>query len=191
LRYQGQEYAWQERAKDVRAVIASGVGGSSDYLSQRFAESSYLGVDQLALRIEGVDGMGAFRRVNDYLLSLHGVEAVTLRRVDASSSSFLVQIEGSREALLQAITMGDVLVKVETPVPESLLSPEFTAPPQWASSTQPAAQPELPHSSVDAQSPADNTEQPIDNTGPVDGAESLPQQPQVAPLQELVYRLLS
>ncbi|MEN8170210.1 MAG: DUF2066 domain-containing protein [Pseudomonadota bacterium] len=185
LRYQGQEHVWQKRAKGVRAVIASGVGGSSDYLLQHFAKSSYLGVDQLALRIEGVDGMSAFRRVNDYLLSLHGVEAVTLRRVDASSNSFLVQIEGSREAVLQAITMGDVLVKVETPVPESLLSPEFTTPPQWASSTQPAPQPELPQSGVDAQIPADNTEQPIDNT------ELPPQQPQVAPLQELVYRLLS
>jgi hypothetical protein len=183
LRYQGQQYEWQQRAAEVTAVIASGVGGTSDYLSQRFADSRGLGVHELALRIEGVAGMGDFRRASDYLLSLHGVSAVMLRRIDATASSFLLKIEGGREAVLQAINLGDVLVKVATPVPESLLSPEFTALPQVTPAAQPAVVP--PPAVV-----PDPSEQPMEQTGPVDDAGQLPQPAPVVPLDELVYRLL-
>lgn len=122
LRYRDEWHEWQQQAADVRVAIASGVGGATDYLSQRFAESSLLGGDELLLRIEGVAGMSDFRRVHDYLLSLHGVSAVILRRVDAAASSFRLQMEGGREAVLQAISMGDVLLRVEPP-PEVLPTP--------------------------------------------------------------------
>lgn len=184
LRYKGQQYEWQLRASEVTAVIASGVGSTSDYLSQRFSESSYLGVNELVLRVEGVAGMGDFRRVNDYLLSLHGVAAVTLRRVEATASSFLLKIEGGREAVLQAINLGAVLVKVATPVPQSPLSPMFSAPtpatplPRSDAVPQPAVLPLQPSVPL------------MEQTGPADDAVSSPQQPPVVPLQELVYRLL-
>lgn len=177
LSYQGQQYEWQQRAADVTTVIASGVGGSSDYLSQRFAESSDPESNELALRIEGVAGMADFRRVNDYLLSLHGVAAVTLRRVDATASSFLVKIEGGREAVLQSINLGDMLVRVKRPVPESSPSPAYRASPQLQPDNLQAA-------------PSPST-QPTKPSGLVGDVEPLPQQPTVAPLQELVYRLLS
>ncbi len=176
LRYQGDQYEWQQRAKDVRTVIASGVGGISDYLSQRFAASSDPGMDQLALRIEGVTTMDDFRRINDYLLSLHGVSAVTLRKTDATSSSFLVEIEGGRETVLQAITMGDMLAEVEPP-PEVL---------------QPESPMELRSQSVEVSpSPVEPAAGEVGSDTLKEDAEVLPLQPQVVPLQELVYRLLS
>ncbi len=116
LLYQGDVHEWRHTSEDVMAVIASGVGGSSDYLSQRFAESSYMGVEQLVLHIGGIESMAAHRRVTDYLHSLHGVSAVTLRRVDATSSNFLLQVEGGSDTVLQAIAMGDRLVQVEAPL---------------------------------------------------------------------------
>jgi hypothetical protein len=125
LRYRGEWHEWQQRVADVKVAVASGVGGASDYLSQRFADSGALGGNELALRIEGVAGMNDFRRVYDYLLSLHGVAAVTLHRVDAAASSFLLQTEGSREAVLQAISMGDVLLRVESSRPEVLPAATF------------------------------------------------------------------
>jgi hypothetical protein len=191
LRYQGLQHEWQQSAADVTAVIASGVGGTSDYLSQRFAERSYLGVEQLVLRIDGVKGMGDFRRISDYLLSLHGITAMTLRRVDATSSSFLVQIEGGREAVLQAIAMGDVLVKVETPEPEPLLSPEVNAPSQADAPVQPESPPGQQQDTPDAQPPAEGSGPSSDNAEPTDDSGRLPEPPPVIPIQELVYRLLS
>ncbi len=182
LRYQGDQYEWLQRARDISTVIASGVGGTSDYLSKRFAASSYLGQDQLALRIEGVANMNDFRRINDYLLSLHGVSVVTLRKTDATSSSFLVEVEGGRETVLQAIAMGDMLVEVE-PTPEVLQPESSPEPIEFASSpvgaaTMPA-EPTMEPTSTEPTTPA-----------VTDDAEVLLPQPQLIPLQELVYRLL-
>lgn len=122
LLYQGERHEWQYADKDVSKVVASGVGGSAEYLSTFFAATNYLGQDQLALNISAVSSMAGFRRVNDYLLSLHGVKAVKLRRVDADSASFLLEIEGGRETVLHAIHKGDVLVEVAAPplAPQSL-----------------------------------------------------------------------
>ena len=202
LRYQGDQYEWQQRTKNVSTVIASGVGGTSDYLSQRFAASSYLGLDQLALRIEGVATMQDFRRINDYLLSLHGVSAVTLRKTEASASSFLVEIEGGRETVLQAIAMGDMLAEVEPP-PEVLqpeapleLQPEpvevAPSPVEPAEPVEPI-EPTVEPSSAEPVTPAvaDDAAPTLESDTLTDDAEELPPQPQVIPLQELVYRLLS
>lgn len=196
LRYQGEQHQWRHRAEDVDAVIASGVGGSSDYLSARFAESSHFGTDQLALRIEAVDGMNDFRRVNDYLLSLHGVDAVVLRRVDATSSSFIVHIEGAQETVLQAIERGDVLVKVEQPLEPEL--PVYSPEPQRA----PAPAGESPTGNIAVNGPAANEMPPEASQQGVEHAvteeeklmeetEQLLEQPETVPVQELVYRLLS
>ncbi len=190
LRYQGEQHEWQAMSENVTEVIANGVGGTSDYLSQYFATSSYMGLDQLALRIEQVDGMSDFRRVSDYLQSLHGVTAVKLRRVDASSSSFLVEIEGGRETVLQAIAMGDVLVEVETPAPESMVSPDYRVPLQPLLIEAPAAEVSQDES---AQQPvAETAEQLMEMEGDelTEDAGLLEPQP-VVPIEELVFRLLS
>ncbi|MCW8918645.1 MAG: DUF2066 domain-containing protein [Gammaproteobacteria bacterium] len=170
LRYRGEWHEWRQQAADVKLAIASGVGGATDYLSQRFAESSSLGGDELLLRIEGVTGMSDFRRAHDYLLSLHGVAAVILRRVDATASSFRLQIEGGREAVLQAISMGDLLLRIE-PTPEPLPAPVVgVSPPEVWSLLQ---APQL-----------------LGQDGPAGGVAPLPQQPPVVVPQELLYRLL-
>lgn len=192
LRYQGDQFEWQRRARAVSEVIASGVGGTADYLSQRFAASSYLGMDQLALRIEGVATMHDFRRINDYLLSLHGVTAVTLRKTDATSSSFLVEIEGGRETVLQAIAMGDMLAEVEpTPEvlqPEPLLEPDPIVAPQSPAETVVEAE---SVAVAPGEPVAEENAQTMESETLTEEAESLEPQPQVIPLQELVYRLLS
>lgn len=185
LRYRGEQHEWQQGGAAVQQVIASGVGGTCDHLLQRYAASSEPGMDQLVLRVEGVKGMKEFRRVNDYLQSLHGVTAVTLHRVDASSSSFVVRIEGGRDRVLQAIAMGDVLVKkasqvsapIAAPLPQVLpVGAARVAPkPQGAPATVPPEQ--------DSTQPVD-TEFKDDATLPAEG-------PQVMPLEVLVYRLLS
>jgi hypothetical protein len=184
LLYQGEQHEWQHNAADVSDVIKSGVAGTSEYLSEAFAESSYLGIDQLALRIEGIDDMDDFRRSNDYLQSLHGVSAVTLRRVDASSSSFLLQIEGSRETVLQAIARGDVLVEVEQPLGE----PEVPANEPVFPITEPETTPPTT-SGPEQVSPVggEPTEQVIE---PVEERPTVIQ-PEAVPIHELVYRLLS
>jgi hypothetical protein len=191
LRYQGDQHEWEYRSDDVSTVIANGVGGATDYLSNYFASTSYLGMDQLALRIEAVNGMEDFRRVNDYLQSLHGVTAVKLRRVDALSASFLIDIEGGRDTLLQAISMGDVLVEVETPAPESMPIPELMVPVSPSLQPAPHEQGEMPVAEVAAEPVADGKEPAMESDELTEDAGQLPQQPQVIPIEELVYRLLS
>lgn len=185
LRYQGEEHQWQPRAAEVSAVIAAGVGGTSDYLSRRFAESSYLGGNELALRIEGITGMNDFRRAHDYLLSLQGVAAITLRQVDATSSHFLLTIEGGRESVLQAISLGEVLVKVATPPPEARSLPAAGI------RVREVPFPQAPERPMGYAGPAPD-EAPVADGAPAASAvqEAQPQSPLVVPLQELVYRLL-
>ncbi len=161
LLYQGERHEWTYASSSVSRVIVNGVGGSADYLSHYYASSSYQGVEQLALHIDAVNGMAGFRRVNDYLRSLHGVTTVKLRRADATSASFLLEIEGGREAVLQAIHMGDLLVQVEAPIEESVMPPLSNAavmPPQGGEA-QPAqtvaeVQPMAPPSSPPETAPA-------------------------------------
>lgn len=178
LHYQGEQHQWQHSGRDVREVVASGVGGTADYLAQQVAAGSFFGMDQLVLRIEDVSTMEAYRRVNDYLLSLPGVTAVTLRRTAANSSSFIVDFEGGRESVLQAITLGDLLVKVAMPAPQSSFNPGYPA------------QPALPPGAATPQVAGSVTEQPMEGDGLTDETAAGVQQPQVIPLEELVYRLL-
>ena len=180
LLYQGDRHEWVYAASDVSRVIASGVGGSADYLSHYFASSTYLGAEQLALNIDAVNGMAGFRRVNDYLSSLHGVTAVKLRRADATSASFLLEFEGGREAVLQAIHMGDLLVEVEAPIEVYVAPPVSEVPvmPSPGSEMQPAQGSE----------PAAEGEASSVEYGQV--AEPTPVLPVTPPVEELYFRLL-
>ena len=183
LRYQGEQYDWQHNSDDVTAVVASGVGGSSDYLSRHFAAASIQGMEQLALRIVGVKTMGDFRRVNDYLRSLHGVTALKLRRTDANSSSFHVELKGGQDAVLQAIDRGDVLVKVEQVSPEAVPLPGFSLSASQDDTPQQQSQSLQSQGGVEEAGGAAANGEMLQETGATE--------PQQVQPQELVYRLLS
>ena len=189
LRYQGEQHEWREEGTQVNQVIASGIDGTSDRLAQYYAASNHLGIEQLVLRIEGVASMNDFRRVSDYLHSLHGVQTVTLRRIDANSSSFLLVTEGNLASVLQVIAMGDTLMEVKQPVSAVVPTPAWRTEPAGAARVVPVTAPYQPAADTVADTGQDERS-PGAAPGLQDGIASLEASPQPAPLQEHVYRLL-
>lgn len=192
LLYQGERREWQKSGTRVSEVIAAGVGGTADYLSSYFSSTSYTGQEELALHINNVGGLAGFRRVSDYLRSLHGVSTVTARRIDATSASFRMQIVGGRDALLQAIGMGDVLVKADPPYQP--LAPATSGPAPASYGTM-AMRGESGSAAPMAQAATVGT---VANTGNHDmesgeqteSAGQLEQPQQTPPVEELFFRLL-
>ncbi len=202
LKYKGESYEWRHRAADVSAVVASGVEGTGERLSRQLLKigSGDGESGPFLLRVEGLDGLNDFRRVSDYLVSLRGVRSVSLHSTKATSSRFLVEVEGRRAALLQSIELGDVLVKVNMPVIEPLTPPApqgavSSSAPRQAPSTMPpgaAVQPEDNHAETGqgAEAAQEAGAEGQSSGEGVQGQEA-ETQPKEPPLEELVYRLLS
>jgi len=115
LLYQGGRHEWDYSHRKVSEVIANGVSGTADYLASYFISTSHQRAEQLLFHVSDVTGMAGFRRVKDYLSSLHGVKLVTLTRADANSADFMLNIVGGWDAVLHAIQMGDVLAEATRP----------------------------------------------------------------------------
>lgn len=119
LLHRGAKKQWQQQAKDAVSLVTAGVDSATDYLSQSFAERLEGGSGVVQLRIDGVRGMDDYRRITDYLRSLHGVSAITLQEAAADSLLLQLQVEGGSDLLTQSIALGDVLVRQEVISPLS------------------------------------------------------------------------
>lgn len=182
LSYREERYEWIHRSEDVKEVIASGVTGTSDHLSQYFSQTSYLGAEQLLLHVEGVETIESYRRVSDYLQALHGVSSVTLKGVDAQNNHFMLQIEGGRETVLDAIYRGDVLARVEPP-PVVIQLPDAVP-----VTTDKVAADELPQSDTDESVESGLNVEKMEE--PTSAEEELVEPVGTVSVQELYFRLL-
>ncbi len=128
-------WRWQSSEFSFDALVASGVYGAAERLSMRFVEGFQSGGGPVALEVSGLYDLIAYRKAVDYLSSLHGVKRVRVSRVGGESVSFLLDVDGSSDNVVQTIALGDTLV------PESA-EPDG-APPLSTGPTDPAAAPSL------------------------------------------------
>ena len=111
----GNPAAWGADSKSAKAALSAGIGTMADVLVSRYAP--LMGDDSLALRrmrIVGIHSAQAYGVVAGYLASLTAIE--TVRTIEAAGDSLLVQLSlrGSVQSLRQTMSLGKVLVPVET-----------------------------------------------------------------------------
>ncbi len=111
---------WQIEANDQPAALANGIEGAADRIAQRYAQVySIGGDDSVMLSVMAVDDLQAYARATAYLESLDMVSAVQATRVFADEVLFKLDIRGDLEGLVQAITLGNTLDRVNHIADES------------------------------------------------------------------------
>jgi len=79
--------------------LEDGVNLAADTLAARYAPASSRGTSTLVLRIDGMDGLGAYARLLDYLGSLSVVRDVTVEALEGGVLRLRLTMRGDRELL--------------------------------------------------------------------------------------------
>lgn len=110
--YLGREtLRWESAGSVLEAVLGVGVDGAADVLSQRFAQTyTATGGATLAVQVRDITSLDGYARAMDYLRELNGVKGVQVVMVSPGSVSFRLELTGERQAVIQAISLGDTLV---------------------------------------------------------------------------------
>ncbi|MDJ0806968.1 MAG: DUF2066 domain-containing protein [Gammaproteobacteria bacterium] len=102
--------SWQSRSSSRHGVAAEGLQQAVDRLAERFAPR-YVeqGFSNLRIRVSGLDHLGDYILVQEYLQSLGLIEQLNLLAAHPASISFIARVQGGREALQKGIMLGGVL----------------------------------------------------------------------------------
>lgn len=104
---------WQTQSTRKYAVVAEGLERTADGLAARFAPRyAEQGVTSLRVRVSGLNNLGDYVRVKDYLQSLGLIEQLDLLAAYPDRISFIARIQGGRDALERGIMLGGVLEPV-------------------------------------------------------------------------------
>ncbi len=109
----GQAWRWESSEFTFEALVGSGVNGAAERLSMRFVEGFQAGGGPVALTVSALHDLIAYRKAADYLAALHGVKRVRVARVAADTVTFLLDVDGSRDNVVQTISLSDTLVPEE------------------------------------------------------------------------------
>ena len=109
----GQQ-SWTSHAASLEAAVERGVGEASEWLADQYA---VVATDQAlrSLLVEGVQNLGDYARVSEYLASLSPVEQVQVARVSGQEVEFSLNLNSAERNLLQVITLGRVLQAIAEP----------------------------------------------------------------------------
>ncbi|MEN8178178.1 MAG: DUF2066 domain-containing protein [Pseudomonadota bacterium] len=123
----GDVSTWQTRSSSKQAVAAEGLQRTVDSLAMRFAPR-YVeqGVTSLRIRVSGMDNLGDYILVKEYLQSLGLIEQLDLLAAYPESISFIAQVQGGRDALEKGIMLGGVLEPVVSS--DDVVSADATSP---------------------------------------------------------------
>ncbi len=118
--FQGKESQhWQSKSGAVELLIASGLNTVADRLSiqyaQRFDKS---GLGQFDIVVEPVQSFEEIESVRKYLTNINGIKNVRMLQISANSVRFMLNVEGQIDAVMQTISLGNLLS-----LQESELSP--------------------------------------------------------------------
>jgi hypothetical protein len=118
------QQTWQYPAATFDEAVAAGINQIADQYATRYAVSSTPGTPvqrgNVRLLVGGVQNLGEYARVSNYLSSLSPVTSVTLVDLTGSGAAYQVAIQGDRDALRQTIALGSVLEVDNTNTPSDL-----------------------------------------------------------------------
>lgn len=110
-------FRWSNQSDDVEAIIAGGVGGAADYLSQVFSQTLDEADSRVVrMAINGVSSLKAYRRTMDYLSSIKAVSKMQLNQIQNGTVEVVMELAGGARQLVNILSLGDILVPEEPAV---------------------------------------------------------------------------
>jgi hypothetical protein len=129
---QGRQQDWEFAHEQLQGIAVSGINQSSDFLALRFARVQQEGSEgRVLLQVNEVQGLAAYNKVRDYLLSLTSVTQAQPYQVAGSEVIFEVTTRSGRIGLEQAISLGATLLPEQAVTPaasgqkQAMLSPQL------------------------------------------------------------------
>lgn len=123
----GEVDTWQTRAASKQAVVAEGLERTVDDLAARFAPRHVeQGISSLRIRVSGLNNLGDYVLVKDYLQTLGLIEQLDLLAAYPDRISFIARVQGGRDALERGILLGGVLEPVVST--DEVVSADATSP---------------------------------------------------------------
>ena len=109
--YQGEDVQrWQDNDAQRDGVVAMGIDGAADRLSQQYVQLLTTGAGGVvAVTVTGVSTVAAYARTMQYLSSLDVVANVQLIKVQGSEALFHLEVRSDVSAIDRAIALGGTL----------------------------------------------------------------------------------
>lgn len=97
-----------EQAGSLDEVMAAGVGHATDEIAAAYTQAVVAASD-VTVQVSGIKGLRDYVRAMEYLDGLSGVSRVELVLVEGDHAVYRLTLQGTTQALVQAIALGDTL----------------------------------------------------------------------------------
>jgi hypothetical protein len=120
LQAAGNTTSWSDSDPRLETLLPAGIDNMADTLAMRLAvtDTGAPG-DAVAIRVEDINTLAAYARVNDYLASLSAIRKFQVEQVSGSAVQYALQLNGSLQGLTRTISIGTVLESSPSGAPGS------------------------------------------------------------------------
>ena len=110
LQAAGNTTSWTDSDPRLETVLLAGIDNVADTLAMRLSVTAATTPgDTVAIRVEDINTLAAYARVNDYLNSLSAIRKFQVEQVSDSAVQYALQLNGSLQGLTRTISIGTVL----------------------------------------------------------------------------------
>ena len=110
----GEVQSWELQDEKQERILSSGIDELADRLALQFTQKASKGDDSgILIQVNNVSGFGAFQTLDDYFNNLATVKSAALVQMKKDQVIYNINYLGDKNALIQEISLGDVLNSVE------------------------------------------------------------------------------
>ena len=110
---EGEVLTWTTESDLLEVTLEEGIDGLADLLAARYVPASVsTSVADVTITVADVSDVDQYARVLQYLQSLNPVEEIRVTGVEPGQVRFLLTAHGGEAAVVQAITLGRVLERL-------------------------------------------------------------------------------
>lgn len=129
LLHTAQAESWSLRGKSSGSLLAAGLQETVDRVAARYAPLANAGdMDGVLVRVDGLNDLGGYVRVERLFRSLDAVEKLALLRVEADHVLFRLGVRGGADVLSRNASLGGVLALQPLAAPAPGLAEPAVAP---------------------------------------------------------------
>lgn len=110
LQAAGSTKSWSDSDTRLGNLLQAGIDNMADTLATRLAVTDTGAAGgTVDIRVEDIDTLAAYARVNDYLASLSAIRKFQVEQVSDSTVRYALQLNGSLQGLTRTVSIGTVL----------------------------------------------------------------------------------